>query len=146
MIEYHFIPHGFFVTRCFNVGGTFVALFRCGAHGSVVLGVRPCPVTERSLVQTPLWSLHVVCCGIKHGTLSSFSQFIQFESGMCLELMICYGLVSYPREVYDSHPLSTIETGDEHQPYAPNGRILLFLNSKKNFNCVPKYLFRKFVA
>lgn len=31
-----------------------------GAHSSVVVGVRP--VTQRSLVQAPLWSLDFVCC------------------------------------------------------------------------------------
>lgn len=44
----------------------------CQAHGSVFLGVRP--VTERSPVQTPLWSIDVVCCALRHGTLSTLSQ------------------------------------------------------------------------
>lgn len=34
----------------------------CGAHGSVVMSVRP--VSKRLLVQTMLWSLDVVCCAL----------------------------------------------------------------------------------
>lgn len=64
-------------------------------HGSVVTGIRP--VTERSLVQTPLWSLEVVCCALRQSTLSIFSQFTQLKlgTGLCWELT-CDGQVSWP--------------------------------------------------
>lgn len=43
----------------------------CGAHGSVVISFRS--VTQMLLVQTPLWSLDVMFCALRQGTLSTLS-------------------------------------------------------------------------
>lgn len=40
---------------------------KCGAHDSVVTCVKP--VTKRSLVQTSLWLLDVVCCAPRQRAL-----------------------------------------------------------------------------
>lgn len=48
-----------------------------GAHGSIVIGVMQ--VTQTSLLQAPLWSLNVVCCARRQGTLSTLSEFTQLK-------------------------------------------------------------------
>lgn len=42
-----------------------------GARDSVVMGVWP--VTTRSLVQTLLWSLDVVCCAMRQGMSQAYA-------------------------------------------------------------------------
>lgn len=72
-----------------------------GAHGSVVMCVRP--VTERLLAQTPLWSRYpavvTLCCVLS--TLSTLSQSTQLklDNGISWELN-CNGLVSDPGGMY----------------------------------------------
>lgn len=94
--------------------------FKSGAHDSEVMSVRS--VTERSLAQTPLWSLNVVCCALRQGTLSILSQSTQLKLGTGLYWELTYDrLVSNTGRVNDSQPRSTTEIGDMHRPYAPNG-------------------------
>lgn len=67
----------------------------CGAHGSVVISFRS--VTQMLLVQTPLWSLDVMFCALRQGTLSTLSQSTHLKLGTS----ICWGftfdrLVSHP--------------------------------------------------
>lgn len=101
------------------------------AHCSVVMGVRS--VTERSLVQIPLWSLDVGCCKLRQDTLSTLSQSIQLKLGAGLRWgLTCGVLVSHPEGVNDSHPLSTTETRDKHRPYAPSWH-------RKGFNLALNY-------
>lgn len=74
-----------FKSICLNF--SYVNAILSGAHGSVVMGVMP--VTKRSLVQTPLWSLEVVCCAPRQGTLSTLSQSTQLKlgTGLCWKLI-----------------------------------------------------------
>lgn len=45
----------------------------------MVIGIRP--VTHSLLVQTPLWSLDVVCCALRQGTSFTLSQSVQLKLG-----------------------------------------------------------------
>lgn len=60
--------------------------FNSRAHSSVVVGVRP--VTQRSMVQVPLWSLDFLCCALNQGTLSILPQSteLKLDTGICWEL------------------------------------------------------------
>lgn len=90
--------------------GILVHFSSCGAHDSVVKGIRP--VTQRSLVQTLLWPLDGVCCTLRQGTLPTLSQSTQLQLGtdQC-RVLTCDGLVSQPGRVIDSHVHSTWKRG-----------------------------------
>lgn len=66
--------------------------FNSRAHSSVVVGVWP--VTQRSMVQVPLWSLDFLCCALNQGTLSILPQSteLKLDTGICWELTCDFDL------------------------------------------------------
>lgn len=73
---------------------------RCLASNPKVASLRPAVVTK--------WC--VLCPYTRHFILSQSTQ-MQLGTSLCWG-STCDGLVSHPRGVNDSHPLSTNETGD----------------------------------
>lgn len=69
------------------------------------------------------WPLDIVWCALRRGTLSTSSQSTKLKLGTTCSIrwgLTCERQVSYPLGIKDSHPLSTTEAGDKHQPYAPS--------------------------
>lgn len=97
------------------------------AHGSVVKGIRP--VNQRFLVQTLLWSMDVLCCALRQGTLSkcTLSESTQLKLGASLQWeLTCNGLMSIhlaphilwistsPMSLYDSEKDLTFNLQYQH--------------------------------
>lgn len=62
-----------------------------GAHCSMLIGVRP--VTQRSLVPTPLWSIDIVYYTHRQGMLSTLYKTTQLEWVRPSLVVLCDGLV-----------------------------------------------------
>lgn len=81
----------------------------------MVMDVRP--VTEKSLVQTPMWSLDVDVVFLD----KALYLIVSVEIGYWLTLGVNLRWNSVPsRGVNDIHPLSTTEIGVKQQPSMPS--------------------------
>lgn len=119
----------------------FVNYTFCGAHGSVVRGVRSghvgvWPGTQRNWFK-PCCS-ELMLCVVPFIYIVSV-HIADIRLGLCLELT-CSAFVSHPGGIKGSHLLSTTETVYKHWPYAPS-----WLGEGLNFLLFKPYIHREYL-